>query len=158
MDWDKAFAGVKVIDLSGGGAGPSCAMMLAQHRADVIKVETPPHGGDWCGSLGRTYEDHSACSLCGTLGKRSLAVDLKTAEGKEILWRLIHGADVFIEGFRPGTIQRFGFGYDAVSAKVPGIIYYSISGFGQTGPLAARPAMDPVLQAFTGIVTENKGE
>lgn len=158
MSYDAAFAGMKVIDLSGGVAGPSCAMMLAQHGADVIKVETPHHGGDWSRILGRTYEDHSAFSLYGTLGKRSLALDLKTPEGKEILWRLVRGADVFIEGFRPGTIQRYGFGYDAVSAREPGIIYYSISGFGQTGPLAARPAMDPVLQAFTGIVTENKGE
>jgi crotonobetainyl-CoA:carnitine CoA-transferase CaiB-like acyl-CoA transferase len=157
-DYDAAFAGLKVIDLSGGVAGPSCAMMLAQHGADVIKVETPHNGGDWSRILGRTYEDHSAFSLFGTLGKRSLALDLKTPEGKDILWRLIKGADVFIEGFRPGTIQRYGFGYDAVSAKEPGIIYYSISGFGQTGPLASRPAMDPVLQAFTGIVTENKGE
>jgi crotonobetainyl-CoA:carnitine CoA-transferase CaiB-like acyl-CoA transferase len=158
MGYDNAFAGMKVIDLSGGVAGPSCAMMLAQHGADVIKVETPHHGGDWSRILGRTYQDHSAYSLYGTLGKRSLALDLKTPKGKGILWRLIRGADVFIEGFRPGTIQRLGFGYDAVSAQEPGIIYYSISGFGQTGPLAARPAMDPVLQAFIGIVTENKGE
>ncbi len=158
MDYHSAFSGMKVVDLSGGVAGPSCAMMLAQHGADVIKVETPHNGGDWSRILGRTYEDHSAFSIYGTLGKRSLALDLKTDEGKEILWRLIRGADVFIEGFKPGTIQRYGFGYDAVSAKEPGIIYYSISGFGQTGPLAARPAMDPVLQAFTGIVTENKGE
>ena len=158
MDYDAAFAGMKVIDLSGGVAGPSCAMLLAQHGADVIKVETPHNGGDWSRILGRTYGDHSAYSLYGTLGKRSLALDLKTPEGKEILWRLLRGADVFIEGFRPGTIQRYGFGYDAVSAREPGIIYYSISGFGLTGPLAARPAMDPVLQAFTGIVTENKGE
>jgi crotonobetainyl-CoA:carnitine CoA-transferase CaiB-like acyl-CoA transferase len=158
MGYDNAFAGMKVIDLSGGVAGPSCAMMLAQHGADVIKVETPHHGGDWSRILGRTYQDHSAFSLYGTLGKRSLALDLKTHEGKEILWRLVRDADVFIEGFRPGTIRKYGFGYDAVSAKNPGIIYYSISGFGQTGPLAARPAMDPVLQAFIGIVTENKGE
>lgn len=158
MDYNAAFEGMKVIDLSGGVAGPSCAMMLAQHGADVIKVETPHNGGDWSRILGRTYQDHSAFSLYGTLGKRSLALDLKTAQGKDVLWRLVRGADVFIEGFRPGTIQRYGFGYDAVSAKEPGIIYYSISGFGQTGPLAARPAMDPVLQAFTGIVTENKGE
>ncbi len=158
MGYDNAFAGIKVIDLSGGVAGPSCAMMLAQHGADVIKVETPHHGGDWSRILGRTYEDHSAFSLYGTLGKRSLALDLKTHEGKEILWRLVRDADVFIEGFRPGTIRKHGFSYDAVSAKNPGIIYYSISGFGQTGPLAARPAMDPVLQAFIGIVTENKGE
>jgi len=158
MDYNAAFAGMKVIDLSGGVAGPSCAMMLAQHGADVIKVETPHNGGDWSRILGKTYEQHSAFSLYGTLGKRSLALDLKTPEGREILWRLVRGADVFIEGFRPGTIQKYGFGYDAVSAKEPGIIYYSISGFGQTGPLAARPAMDPVLQAFIGIVTENKGE
>jgi crotonobetainyl-CoA:carnitine CoA-transferase CaiB-like acyl-CoA transferase len=158
MSYDAAFAGMKVIDLSGGVAGPTCAMMLAQHGADVIKVETPHNGGDWSRILGRTYADHSAFSLYGTLGKRSLALDLKTPEGKEILWRLVRGADVFIEGFRPGTIQRYGFGYDAVSAREPGIIYYSISGFGQTGPLAGRPAMDPVLQAFIGIVTENKGE
>jgi crotonobetainyl-CoA:carnitine CoA-transferase CaiB-like acyl-CoA transferase len=158
MDYHSAFAGMKVIDLSGGVAGPSCAMMLAQHGADVIKVETPHGGGDWSRILGRTYEDHSAFSLYGTLGKRSVALDLKTPEGKEVLWRLVRGADVFIEGFKPGTIQRLGFGYDAVSAVVPGVIYYSVSGFGQTGPLAERPAMDPVLQAFIGIVTENKGE
>ena len=158
MDYDNAFAGVKVIDLSGGVAGPSCAMMMAQHGADVIKIETPHAGGDWARILGKTYETHSAFSLYGTLGKRSLALDLKTAEGKAILWRLIGGADVFIEGFRPGTIDRYGFGYDAVRAKEPGIIYYSISGFGQTGPLAGRPAMDPVLQAFNGIVDENRGE
>jgi crotonobetainyl-CoA:carnitine CoA-transferase CaiB-like acyl-CoA transferase len=158
MDWDKAFAGVKVIDLTGGVAGPSCAMMLAQHGADVIKVETPHGGGDWSRILGRTYEDHSAFSVYGTLGKRSVAVDLKTPEGQQILWRLIEGADVFMEGLRPGTMKRYGFGYEDVSARQPGILYYSISGFGQTGPLASRPAMDPVLQAFIGIVNENRGD
>jgi len=158
MSYAAAFAGLKVIDLSGGVAGPSCAMFLAQHGADVIKVETPHGGGDWSRILGRRYEDHSAYSLFGTLGKRSIALDLKLPQGKQILWRLLRNADVFIEGFRPGTIQRHGFGYDAVSAKEPQIIYYSISGFGQTGPLAARPAMDPVLQAMTGIVNENRGE
>ncbi len=153
-----AFAGLKVIDLTGGVAGPSCAMMLAQHGADVIKVETPHQGGDWSRILGRRYGDHSAFSLYGTLGKRSLALDLKTPEGKDILWKLVRGADVFMEGFRPGTIQRYGFGYQDLSAREPQIIYYSISGFGQVGPLAARPAMDPVLQAMTGIVNENRGE
>jgi crotonobetainyl-CoA:carnitine CoA-transferase CaiB-like acyl-CoA transferase len=158
MDYDAAFAGLKVIDLTGGVAGPSCAMLLAQHGADVIKVETPHNGGDWSRILGRRYEDHCAYSLYGTLGKRSIAVDLKTEEGKQILWRLVEGADVFLEGFRPGTIARYGFDYAAVSARNPGILYYSISGFGQTGPMAARPAMDPVLQAFIGIVDENRGE
>ncbi|MGE0223567.1 MAG: CaiB/BaiF CoA transferase family protein [Acetobacteraceae bacterium] len=158
MDYNAAFAGVKVVDLSGGVAGPSCAMMLAQHGADVVKVETPHAGGDWSRILGRTYGDHSAFSVYGTLGKRAVAIDLKTDQGKDILWKLVDGADVFIEGFRPGTIQRYGFGYDAVNKRNPGIIYYSISGFGQTGPLAARPAMDPVLQAFIGIVNENRGD
>jgi crotonobetainyl-CoA:carnitine CoA-transferase CaiB-like acyl-CoA transferase len=158
MSYHAAFAGLKVIDLSGGVAGPSCAMFLAQHGADVIKVETPHNGGDWSRILGKRYQDHSAYSLFGTLGKRSVAVDLKSDEGKQILWRLLRGADVFIEGFRPGTIRRYGFGYEAVSEREPQIVYYSISGFGQTGPLAERPAMDPVLQAMTGIVDENRGE
>lgn len=158
MDYNAAFAGLKVIDLTGGVAGPSCAMMLAQHGANVIKVETPHGGGDWSRILGRRYEDHSAFSVYGTLGKRSVAIDLKTDEGRQILWRLLRGADVFMEGFRPGTIKRYGFDYAAVSEREPQIIYYAISGFGQTGPLAARPAMDPVLQAMTGIVNENRGE
>lgn len=158
MDWQAAFKGLKVIDLTGGVAGPSCAMMLAQHGADVIKVENPRDGGDWARILGKRYEDHSAFSLYATMGKRSVALDLKAAEGKDALRRMIKTADVFMEGFRPGTIETFGFGYDDVKAINPGIIYYSISGFGQTGPLANRPAMDPVLQAFTGIVNENRGD
>jgi crotonobetainyl-CoA:carnitine CoA-transferase CaiB-like acyl-CoA transferase len=158
MDYHAAFSGLKVIDMTGGVAGPSCAMMLAQHGANVIKIETPHGGGDWSRILGRRYGDHSAFSVYGTLGKRSVAIDLKTHEGREIVWRLLRGADVFMEGFRPGTIKRYGFDYEAVSAREPQIIYYAISGFGQEGPLAARPAMDPVLQAMTGIVNENRGE
>ena len=75
-----------------------------------------------------------------------------------MLWRLIAGADVLLEGFRPGVLDRLGFGYEAVSAREPRILYLSVSGFGQTGPLAGRPAMDPVLQAFTGLMIDNKGE
>ena len=75
-----------------------------------------------------------------------------------MLWRLLQGADVFLEGFRPGVIKRLGFDYDAVSAREPRLLYVSISGFGQTGPLAERPAMDPVLQAYTGLMAENRGE
>jgi len=158
MDYHSAFKGLKVVDLTGGVAGPSAAMMFAQHGADVIKVETPHSGGDWARILGRTYEDHSSFSLYGTLGKRCVAIDLKTEEGKAALWKFIEGADVFMEGFRPGTIQRYGFSYEEVKKRNPGIIYYSISGFGQVGPMAGRPAMDPVLQAFNGIVHENRGE
>lgn len=157
MDQKNIFSGLKVIDLSGGVAGPLCAMMLAQYGADVIKVETPD-GGDWSRILGKKYSDHTAYSVFATLGKRSVALDLKTGRGKEVLWQLLKGADVFIEGFRPGTIQRLGFGFEEVRAKEPQILYYSMSGFGQSGPLKDRPAMDPILQAFTGIMNENRGE
>ena len=159
MGYDNAFAGMKVIDLSGGVAGPSCAMMLAQHGADVIKVETPHHGGDWSRILGRTYQDHSAFSLYGTLGKRSLARGPEDARGQGN--PLAPGAAAPTCSSRasvPAPSSATASATTRSARSEPGIIYYSISGFGQTGPLAARPAMDPVLQAFIGIVTENKGE
>jgi crotonobetainyl-CoA:carnitine CoA-transferase CaiB-like acyl-CoA transferase len=157
MSYDAPFAGLKVVDLSQGIAGPYCAMLLAQHGADVIKVEGLGDG-DWARTLGMRHGNHSAYSVIGNLGKRSIAVDLKSEAGKEIVWRLLNGADVFLEGFRPGVIKRLGFDYEAVSAREPRILYVAISGFGQTGPLSERPAMDPVLQAYTGMMSENRGE
>jgi crotonobetainyl-CoA:carnitine CoA-transferase CaiB-like acyl-CoA transferase len=157
MSYDAPFAGLKVIDLSQGIAGPYCAMLLAQHGAEVIKVEGIGEG-DWARTLGTRYGSHSAYSIIGNLGKRSIAVDLKTPAGKQVLWRLLEGADVFLEGFRPGAIRRLGFDYDSVAAREPRLLYLSISGFGQSGPLAERPAMDPVLQAYTGLMIENRGE
>lgn len=157
MSYDAPFAGLKVIDLSQGIAGPYCAMLLAQHGAQVIKVESLGDG-DWARALGARYGSHTAFSIIGNMGKRSIAVDLKSEAGKQVVWRLLDGADVFLEGFRPGVIRRLGFDYDAVSARVPRLLYLSISGFGQTGPLAERPAMDPVLQAYTGLMSENRGE
>ena len=157
MSYDAPFAGLKVIDLSQGIAGPYCAMLLAQHGAEVIKVEGIGEG-DWARTLGTRYGSHSAYSIIGNLGKRSIAVDLKTEAGKQVLWRLLEGADVFLEGFRPGAIRRLGFDYDSVAIREPRLLYLSISGFGQTGPLAERPAMDPVLQAYTGLMIENRGE
>jgi crotonobetainyl-CoA:carnitine CoA-transferase CaiB-like acyl-CoA transferase len=157
MSYDAPFAGLKVIDLSQGVAGPYCGMLLAQHGADVIKVE-PTGEGDWSRTLGKRYGGHTAYSIPTNLGKRSIALDLKSGEGKDVLWRLVDGADVLLEGFRPGVLGRLGFGYAAVAKRVPRILYLSVSGFGQTGPLAGRPAMDPVLQAFTGLMMDNKGE
>jgi crotonobetainyl-CoA:carnitine CoA-transferase CaiB-like acyl-CoA transferase len=157
MSYDKPFAGLKVIDVSQGVAGPYCAMLLAQYGANVIKVE-PPGVGDWARNLGVVYGDQCAYSLPSNLGKRAIALDLKQDDGRAILWRLVEGADVFVQGFRPGVIDRLGFGYDAVREREPRIIYLSVSGFGQTGPLAERPAMDPILQAYTGLTVENKGE
>jgi crotonobetainyl-CoA:carnitine CoA-transferase CaiB-like acyl-CoA transferase len=157
MSYDAPFAGLKVVDLSQGIAGPYCAMLLAQHGADVIKVESLGDG-DWARTLGVRYGSHTAFSIIGNLGKRSIAVDLKSEAGREVVWRLLGGADVFIEGFRPGVIARLGFAYEAVAAREPRLLYLSISGFGQAGPLAERPAMDPVLQAYTGLMNENRGE
>jgi crotonobetainyl-CoA:carnitine CoA-transferase CaiB-like acyl-CoA transferase len=157
MSYDAPFAGLKVVDLSQGVAGPYCGMLLAQHGADVIKVE-PTGEGDWSRTLGKRYGPHTAYSIPTNLGKRSIALDLKSEKGKDVLWRLIDGADVLLEGFRPGVLDRLGFGYAAVAKREPRILYLSVSGFGQTGPLAGRPAMDPVLQAFSGLMMDNKGE
>jgi crotonobetainyl-CoA:carnitine CoA-transferase CaiB-like acyl-CoA transferase len=157
VSYEQPYAGLKVIDLSQGVAGPYCAMLLAQYGAEVIKVE-PPEGGDWSRTIGVTYGDQTAYSIPSNLGKRSIALDLKSQDGRQVLWRLLAGADVFIQGFRPGVIERLGFGYPVVSEREPRIIYLSISGFGPAGPLAERPAMDPVLQAFTGLLAENVGE
>lgn len=155
MSYEAPYAGIKVVDLSQGIAGPYAGMLLAQQGAEVIKVEPPD--GDWARILGRRYGDHTAFSIAGNLGKRSISVDLKTDEGREIVLRLAETADVFIEGFRPGVAQRLGLGWDALSTINSGLIYLSVSGFGQSGPSRDRPAMDPVLQAFTGMMESNKG-
>ena len=156
MSYEAPFEGVRVVDVSQGLAAPYCASLLAQHGADVVKVE--PVGGDWSRLLGPVQGDHTAFSITANLGKRSIAANLKDAQGRAILWRLLRGADLLIEGFRPGVIDRMGFGYDAVCAREPRILMLSVSGFGPVGPLAERPAMDPVLQAYTGLTMENAGE
>ena len=131
MSYERPYAGLKVLDMSQGVAGPYAAMMLAQYGADVVKVEPPE--GDWSRWLGMRYGDHTAFSIGTNLGKRAIALDLKTAEGREIVDRLAHKADVFLESFRPGVAERLGVGYEAISAVNPRVIYVSISGFGQTG-------------------------
>jgi len=153
VSYDAPYAGLRVVDLSQGIAGPYCAMLLAQYGADVVKIEPPD--GDWARRLGVQYGDHTAFSVAGNLGKRSVVLDLKQSDDKATLSRLIERADVFLEGFRPGVINRLGFGYDTVSAANPRILYLSISGFGQVGELAEKPAMDPILQAFSGFMKAN---
>ena len=155
MSFERPYEGIRVVDMSQGVAGPYCAMLLAQHGADVIKVE--PRDGDWARSLGQEYGDHSAFSIAANLGKRSLVVDLKHKESRAVVDRLIAEADVFIEGFRPGVIDRLGFGHERLKGVNPSLIYVSVSGFGQAGPMRERPAMDPLLQAFTGFMSENTG-
>ena len=155
MSYDAPFAGLKVVDLSQGIAGPYSAMLLAQYGADVIKVEPPE--GDWSRGLGKRYGDLTAFAIAANLGKRSIVVDLKAEEDRGILRRLVSAADVFLESFRPGVAARLGVGYPDVEAINPRIIYLSVSGFGQTGPDAERPAVDTVFQAYTGLMSMNRG-
>ena len=155
MTYERPYIGLKVVDFSQGVAGPYCGMLLAQHGAEVIKIE--PKEGDWARNLGQEYGDHSAFSVTANLGKKSFVIDLKNPKSQSILDKIIYEADVFIEGFRPGVIERLGFGYERLKGYNPKLIYLSISGFGQTGPMSKKPAMDPVLQAFTGFMSENKG-
>jgi crotonobetainyl-CoA:carnitine CoA-transferase CaiB-like acyl-CoA transferase len=155
MSYDAPFAGIKVIDLSQGIAAPYAGMLLAQYGATVIKVEVLD-GGDWVRATAPQPGGNTALSVMGNLGKQSIGLDLKSRDGCDVLWRLLDGADVFMEGFRTGVIGRLGFGYEAVAARYPRMLYLSMSGFGQTGPYAERPAMDPVLQAFSGFMAENR--
>ncbi len=155
MNYERPYEGLRVVDMSQGVAGPYCAMLLAQNGADVIKIE--PREGDWARHLGKTYGDHTAFSVPANMGKRSIVIDLKHDKAQSVADRMLATADVFLEGFRPGVIDRLGYGYDRLKDMNPGIVYVSVSGFGQTGPMRERPAMDPVLQAFTGFMAENLG-
>jgi crotonobetainyl-CoA:carnitine CoA-transferase CaiB-like acyl-CoA transferase len=134
-----------VLDLTQVIAGPTAGQILGDMGADVIKVEPlggehfrPHFGGAWVPSMNRN--------------KRGLAVDLRTPGGREVLMRLVRKADVFMEAFVPGVIDRLGFGWDAVSRENPRLIYASISGYGQTGPYSARAGYDPCIQAEVGLI------
>jgi crotonobetainyl-CoA:carnitine CoA-transferase CaiB-like acyl-CoA transferase len=155
MSYQKPYKGLKVIDFSQGVAGPYCGMLLAQHGAEVIKIE--PKDGDWARNLGQEYGEHSAFSVAANLGKKSIVIDLKNKKSQSILDKIIKQSDIFIEGFRPGVITRLGYDYNRLKKINPKLIYLSISGFGQIGPMSHKPAMDPVIQAFTGFMSENKG-
>lgn len=149
-----AMRGIKVLDFSQGVAGPHAGMLCAQHGADVVKIEPP--AGDWGRGLGRQYGDLSIFAAVYNRGKRSLAVDMKDAEAQRILSDVAAQTDVIIEAFRPGVMKRFGLDYESVRARNPGVIYVSITGFGQFGPMVDMPATDAVLQAFTGFMNLNK--
>jgi len=146
-------AGVKVVDLTRVMVGPYCTMMLGDLGADVVKIEIPGRGDDtrhW----GPPYVDtESVYYLSVNRNKRSIALDLKHDAAKEALWRLIDGADVLVENFSPGTLERLGFGYDAVKARRPRIVYAAISGFGQSGPDYQRTAYDLIVQGMSGMMS-----
>jgi crotonobetainyl-CoA:carnitine CoA-transferase CaiB-like acyl-CoA transferase len=147
--------GIKVVDTSQGIAGPSAGMMLALYGADVVKVE--PREGDWARSITSGAAGVTSMVVATNLGKRSIALDLKHPQGAGILKALAERADVFIENFRTGVMDRLGFGYAGVSAYNPSVVYLSVTGFGQQGPMRDQPATDTVLQAFSGFMTSNRG-
>lgn len=153
---DLPFEGVKVLDLSQGVAGPYCGMHLARNGADVIKVE-PPGSGCWSRQLGKWTGDQTAHSVIVNRAKRSLAVDLKTAEGLAIVQRLAKDCDVLLQNFRVGKIDKFALDYESVRQSNPEVIYLSITGFGPRGPRRDDPATDSVMQAYTGMMSINRG-
>ncbi len=150
---DGPLTGVRVLDLSRVLAGPYCSMALADMGADVIKVEHP-EGGDDTRRFGPPFvEGESTYYLAVNRNKRSLALDLKAAEGKAVLWKLVEQADVLLENFRPGALERLGFGYAACAARNPRLVYCSVSAFGHHGDPAwtRRPGYDVILQGMGGI-------
>jgi crotonobetainyl-CoA:carnitine CoA-transferase CaiB-like acyl-CoA transferase len=152
---DLPFDGVKVLDLSQGVAGPYCAMLLARHGADVIKLE-PPGTGCWSRQLGKAVGDQTAHSLVVHRGKRSLALDLKSKAGVDIARRLADRSDIVIHNYRIGKIDRFGLDYQNLQKTNPSVVYAWITGFGPRGPQAEQPATDSVMQAFTGFMSINR--
>ena len=148
------YEGLRVFDASQGLAGPQCAMLLAQHGARVVKLEPPE--GDWGRGVGRRYGDHTALALASNRGKRSLVLDMKRPGAQPVASRIARRCDLVIESFRPGVAERLGLGYEALRADNPGLIYASISGYGQEGPYAERPGTDTVIQAFSGMMSFNR--
>ncbi len=148
-------SGIKVVDLTQFLPGPMMTMMLADQGAEVIKIE--PLAGDPARDQAPFEAGQSVWFRNLNRGKSSVALDLKSASGKAALWALIDQADVVVEGFRPGVIDRLGFGYTAVAARNPRAVYCSISAFGQTGPLAHHPAHDMAVQALAGFLSVNDG-
>ncbi|MDA0662831.1 MAG: CoA transferase [Proteobacteria bacterium] len=153
-DDDLAFRGVKVLDASQGVAGPHCGMLLAQHGAEVVKLE--PLAGDWGRAIGKQHGQHCAHSIPFNRGKKSIALDFKSAEGLAIAKKLASEADVILENYRPGVMARFGLDYPTVTKGNPSVVYLSITGFGQEGPNANLPATDSVMQAYSGLMSATR--
>ena len=145
--------GIKVVDLTRVLTGPFCAMMLGDMGADVIKIERPGSGDDTRQWGPPFVEDESAYFLSINRNKRSITLNLKSEEGKKVLWDLIESADIVLENFRPGTMEKLGFGYKDVKARKNDIIFCSISGFGQEGPASSLTAYDLIVQGMSGVMT-----
>jgi crotonobetainyl-CoA:carnitine CoA-transferase CaiB-like acyl-CoA transferase len=151
-----ALAGIKVVDLTRVLGGPYCTMILADHGATVIKVEPPQ--GDETREWGPPFrEDGESAYFQGVnRNKRSIGLDLSTEGGKDVLARLLADADVLIENFKPGTLEKWGLGYeDVLSQRYPALVHCRVTGFGATGPLGGFPGYDAVIQAMSGMMSVN---
>jgi crotonobetainyl-CoA:carnitine CoA-transferase CaiB-like acyl-CoA transferase len=145
--------GIKVLDLSRVLAGPWATMTLADLGAMVWKIENVKGGDDTRAWSVPSYKGVSTYYLCANRGKQSIALDIKSPEGQQIVLELAAAADVIVENFRPGTMERLGIGYEDVRKLNPGIVYCSISGYGQTGPESDRPGYDFIMQAESGLMS-----
>ena len=144
--------GIRILDLSWVLAGPFSTMVLSDLGAEVIKVERP-QAGDLARGNGPFIDGESSYFLSINRGKKSITIDLQTPQGKQVFLKLVKKADVIVENFVPGTMKRLGLDYDAVQKENPGIIYASLSGFGQTGPYAQYRALDVIIQAMGGMMS-----
>ena len=142
-------SGVKIIDLSSVISGPVATVLLCDQGAEVIKIESLD--GDIVRRMGAGDGELSPSFLTANRGKRSLAINLKEKKGTEIIKKLVLDADVFVQNFRPGVIERIDLGYEVLKEINPRLLYVSISGFGEIGPYAQKRVYDPVIQALTGL-------
>ena len=149
----QALTGLRILDFTQVLAGPFATQQLAQIGAQVIKIEQPVTGDMTRGLMSASSDGMSPSFLTCNLGKRSLAIDLKHPKAKEVIFKLVSQADAVVENFKPGTMERLGFGYEAIKAAKPDIVYASVSGFGQEGPRASQPAYDGAIQAFSGMMS-----
>jgi crotonobetainyl-CoA:carnitine CoA-transferase CaiB-like acyl-CoA transferase len=146
-----SLAGVRIADFSINLAGPYATMILGDLGADVVKVERP-EGGDDSRAMPPFWNGESVVFLSVNRNKRSVALDLKSEEGIQAAKRLAQSSDIVVQSFRPGTMDRLGLGYEEISRANPGVIYLSISAFGEEGAGRDRPGYDPLVQAFTGLM------
>jgi formyl-CoA transferase len=151
---EGSLAGLKVIDLTRVLGGPYCTMILSDHGAEVIKIEPPQ--GDETRHWGPPFHEGDASYFIGVnRNKKALALDLSKPEGRAVLLRLLEGADVLIENYKPGSMEKWGIGYETLSQRFPGLIHCRVSGFGGDGPLGGLPGYDAVIQAMVGLMSIN---
>jgi crotonobetainyl-CoA:carnitine CoA-transferase CaiB-like acyl-CoA transferase len=146
--------GIRVLDVSQVMAGPYCSMLLGDMGADVIKIEPPGTGDQTRGSMGFKMKGSDSMGFLNmNRNKRSIALNLKSEAGREVFRKLVESADILVENYRPGVMKKLGCGYEDLAKINPGLIYASISGFGQSGPWSTRPGFDLMAQAMSGVMS-----